>query len=40
MNTAFGAETFAVDTHVFRVGNRTGLAAGKTPIEVEEKLDR
>jgi endonuclease-3 len=30
MNTAFGAETFAVDTHVFRVGNRTGLATGKT----------
>jgi endonuclease-3 len=40
MNTAFGAETFAVDTHVFRVGNRTGLAPGKTPIEVEETLDR
>jgi endonuclease-3 len=40
MNTAFGAETFAVDTHVFRVGNRTGLAPGKTPLEVEEKLDR
>ena len=40
MNTAFGAETFAVDTHVFRVGNRTGLAAGKTPLEVELKLDR
>jgi endonuclease-3 len=40
MNTAFGAETFAVDTHVFRVGNRTGLAPGKTPVEVEEKLDR
>jgi endonuclease-3 len=40
MNTAFGAETFAVDTHVFRVGNRTGLAPGKTPLEVEEQLDR
>jgi len=40
MNTAFGAETFAVDTHVFRVGNRTGLAPGKTPLEVEQKLDR
>jgi endonuclease-3 len=40
MNTAFGAETFAVDTHVFRVANRTGLAAGKTVLEVEQKLDR
>jgi endonuclease-3 len=40
MNTAFGAETFAVDTHVFRVGNRTGLAPGKTPLEVEAVLDR
>ena len=40
MNTAFGAETFAVDTHVFRVGNRTGLAPGKTPLEVETILDR
>ena len=40
MNCAFGAETFAVDTHVFRVGNRTGLAPGKTPAEVEAKLDR
>jgi len=40
MNTAFGAETFAVDTHVFRVANRTGLAPGKTPLEVEQKLDR
>jgi len=40
MNCAFGAETFAVDTHVFRVANRTALARGKTPIEVEEKLDR
>jgi endonuclease-3 len=40
MNTAFGAETFAVDTHVFRVGNRTGLAPGKTPLEVETVLDR
>ena len=35
MNCAFGAETFAVDTHVFRVGNRTGLARGKTPEQVE-----
>ncbi|HEX2804439.1 MAG TPA: endonuclease III [Sphingomicrobium sp.] len=40
LNTAFGEETFAVDTHVFRVGNRTGLAPGKTPDEVEAKLDR
>jgi endonuclease-3 len=40
MNTAFGAETFAVDTHVFRVSNRTGLAPGKDVLEVERKLDR
>jgi endonuclease-3 len=40
MNCAFGAETFAVDTHVFRVANRTGLAPGKTPAAVEAKLDR
>ena len=40
LNTAWGAETFAVDTHVFRVCNRTGRAPGKTPDEVEEKLDR
>ncbi len=40
MNTAFGAETFAVDTHIFRVGNRTGLAKGKTPLAVELKLDK
>jgi endonuclease-3 len=39
MNTAFGAETFAVDTHVFRVSNRTGLAPGKNPLDVELKLD-
>jgi endonuclease-3 len=39
MNTAFGAETFAVDTHVFRVSNRTGLAPGKDVLEVERKLD-
>ncbi len=39
LNTAFGEETFAVDTHVFRVCNRTGLAPGKTPDEVEAKLD-
>ena len=40
MNTAFGHETFAVDTHIFRVSNRTGLAPGKNPLEVELKLDR
>ncbi|MFL6735016.1 MAG: endonuclease III [Sphingomicrobium sp.] len=40
LNTAFGQETFAVDTHIFRVGNRTGLAPGKTPLHVELKLDR
>lgn len=40
MNVAFGAETFAVDTHIFRVGNRTGLARGKTPLAVEQALDR
>ena len=40
LNTAFGEETFAVDTHIFRVGNRTGLAPGKTPLEVELKLDK
>jgi len=40
LNTAWGEETFAVDTHVFRVCNRTGLAPGKTPDEVETKLDR
>lgn len=38
LNVAFGEHTMAVDTHVFRVGNRTGLAPGKTPLEVEEKL--
>jgi endonuclease-3 len=40
MNTAFGAETFAVDTHIFRVSNRTGLAPGKDVLEVELGLDR
>jgi endonuclease-3 len=40
MNTAFGAETFAVDTHIFRVSNRTGLAPGKDPLEVELKLEK
>lgn len=39
MNCAFGAETFAVDTHVFRVANRTGLAPGKDVIAVERGLD-
>jgi endonuclease-3 len=38
LNTAFGQPTIAVDTHLFRVANRTGLARGKTPLEVEEKL--
>jgi len=40
LNAAWGEETFAVDTHVFRVCNRTGLAPGKTPLAVELKLDR
>ena len=40
LNVVFGAETFAVDTHIFRVGNRTGLARGKTPLAVELKLDK
>jgi endonuclease III len=39
MNMAFGEYTMAVDTHVFRVGNRTGLAPGKTPLEVELGLE-
>ena len=38
LNVAFGEPTMAVDTHIFRVGNRTGLACGKTPLEVEKKL--
>jgi endonuclease-3 len=38
LNVAFGEPTIAVDTHIFRVGNRTGLAPGKTPNEVEQKL--
>ncbi|MBT9476600.1 endonuclease III [Polaromonas sp.] len=38
LNTAFGEATMAVDTHIFRVSNRTGLAPGKTPLEVEQKL--
>ncbi len=40
LNSAFGQETFAVDTHVFRVCNRTGLARGKTPEQVEAKLEK
>ena len=40
MNTAFGAETFAVDTHIFRVCNRTRLAPGKTPLAVELGLEK
>jgi len=40
LNTAFGEETFAVDTHIFRVANRTRLAPGKTPLEVELGLDK
>ena len=38
MNVAFGEATIAVDTHIFRVGNRTGLAPGKNPLEVELRL--
>ena len=40
LNIAFGQPTIAVDTHIFRVGNRTGLATGKTPFEVEQKLEQ
>ena len=40
LNVAFGEPTMAVDTHIFRVGNRTGLAPGKTVLEVEKKLLR
>lgn len=40
LNVAFGHETFAVDTHIFRVGNRTGLAPGKTVLAVEDKLEK
>jgi endonuclease-3 len=39
LNIAFGEPTIAVDTHIFRIGNRTGLAPGKTPFEVEQKLE-
>jgi len=40
LNVAFGAETIAVDTHIFRVGNRTGLAPGNNPLEVEMQLEK
>jgi endonuclease-3 len=40
LNTAFGEPTIAVDTHIFRVSNRTGLARGKTPLEVEKRLTK
>jgi len=40
LNTAFGKPTIAVDTHIFRVSNRTGIAKGKTPLEVEKRLVR
>ena len=40
MNVAFGAPTIAVDTHIFRVSNRTGLAPGKTPLQVELALEK
>jgi endonuclease III len=40
LNVAFGEPTIAVDTHIFRVGNRTGLAPGRTPIEVEAGLEK
>ena len=40
LNVAFSEATMAVDTHIFRVGNRTGLAPGKTPLEVELKLEK
>jgi endonuclease-3 len=40
LNTAFGEPTIAVDTHIFRVSNRTGLAKGKTPLEVEMRLTK
>lgn len=40
LNNAFGEPTIAVDTHIFRVGNRTGLAPGKTPLEVEMNLEK
>jgi endonuclease-3 len=40
LNIAFGHPTIAVDTHLFRVGNRTGIARGKTPLEVEKQFEK
>jgi len=40
LNTAFGEPTIAVDTHIFRVSNRTNIAKGRTPLEVEKRLNR
>ncbi len=40
LNVAFGQPTIAVDTHIFRVSNRTGLAPGKNPLEVEHRLEK
>ncbi len=40
LNVAFGEPTIAVDTHIFRLGNRTGLAPGKTPLAVEQGLEK
>ena len=40
LNIAFGEPTIAVDTHIFRLGNRTRIALGKTPLEVEKKLEK
>ena len=40
LNVAFGRPTIAVDTHIFRVSNRTGLAPGKNPLQVEQKLEK
>ena len=40
LNVAFGEPTIAVDTHIFRVSNRTGIAPGKDPLEVEERLNK
>ena len=40
LNVAFGEPTIAVDTHIFRLSNRTGLAPGKTPLDVEKRLER
>jgi endonuclease-3 len=40
LNVAFGEPTIAVDTHIFRIANRTGIAPGKTPLEVEKELEK